>query len=371
MKTPSSASKTTTEGSAAFVPIPRITDNLDDFAVGHAGAYPIDKDDAVSAEPITKCIPLYDKAGKVLIDCEKGIKNFVKDVLASKLTETAFEVSKSGASRERGLLSEYGLTPDDVKHLPNSETGVWIYYLTKGIERDYGITWVDTPISQRKRASNQSKPEKARKQGKRGLSKQEKNIIMEHQDMKYWRPLIENGTISKEQAYEEIDKAYATQQEWEKEGFFFSPKKTEGMLLFDYKAEVMKSNGRENGYKIYSRNDLSVVLPNVIDNYFLDEDGKSNKMLMKEVDKTWLKGSSPQSIDDLLKDDWGTMETSKKELLQTKINGLHIVKIMKSGFMKDRWLCFDCTDKKTGKLVLHLFCGAQHMTMHENDLLDK
>jgi hypothetical protein len=369
METTKTSTETTKEGRGGFVPIP----NLAEIAVGHAGIYGVDaddEDDAVSVEPITKCIPLYDKAGKVLIDCEKGIKNFVKDVLASKLTETAFEVNKSGASRERGLLSEYGLTPDDVKYLPNSETGVWIYYLTKGIERDYGITWLDTPISQVKKAGNLSKPEKARKEGKRGLSKQEKNNIMEQQDMKYWRPFIENGTITKEEAYQKVEEKYALQKQWEEKGFYFSPKKTEGLLLFDYKKEVAKANKRENGYKIYSRNDLSVVIPNVIDNYFLDEDSKSNKKLKNEVNKSWLVGSSPQSIDDVLKKDWGKMEVSKKELLETKINGMHIVKIVKSGFMKDRWLCFDCDDKKTGKQVLHLFCGAQHMTMHEDELLD-
>ena len=76
------------------------------------------------------------------------------------------------------------------------------------------------------------------------------------------------------------------------------------------------------------------------------------------------------SIDDVLKEDWGDMNVSKKELLEHKINGLHIVKIMKSGMMKDRWLCFDCDDKKTGKQVLHLFCGAHHMTIPADEVKD-
>ena len=345
--------KTTQAGQAGLIPGEGITDNLDNVLVNE----PINDRNIEAIEPIISLGE--DKGAKILLDVEDGIKTFLKDGLAAKNNQT---------------LEKYGLANDmdRVKALPPKMTGVLIYYLTKGIERDFGITWEKTPVSLQDKAKNQSNIVKARKEGKRGLSKQKKNDIMEKQDMKYWRPFIEDGSITKEQAYEEIDKQYAEQKKWEAEGFYFSPKKTEGLLLFDYKKEVTRTNGRENGYKIYSRNDLSVVIPNVVENYCLDEDAKGNKKLKREYEKTWLKEPDDiKSIDDVLGDDWGKMNSSRNEVLENKVNGLHIVKIMKSGFMKDRWLCFDCDDKKTGKQVLHLFCGAQHMTMYEDELKDR
>ena len=82
-----------------------------------------DATDVVSESPpereIVFDIPIgLNEGGKTLVTCEKGIKAFVKDELAKK-----------------------------DNHLPKSETGVWIHYLTEGIKRDYGRTWEKLPKS--------------------------------------------------------------------------------------------------------------------------------------------------------------------------------------------------------------------------------
>ena len=102
---------------------------LDNVSVGHARLY-FSGDETLEegVEKVTNVlttfaeimcdIPLGIKdGGKTLITCEKGIKAFVRDELAKQ-----------------------------ENHLPNSEIGVWIHYLTEG-KRDFGRSWEELPRS--------------------------------------------------------------------------------------------------------------------------------------------------------------------------------------------------------------------------------
>jgi len=153
---------------------------LEDHSVGHAGLYVPEEGDSIDekhqklvnalgviSETITNDIPLgLDKGGKTLIDCETGIKAFVKDHLAG--------------TKENPVNN----------HLPNTETGVWIYYLTQGIERDFGRTWEVTPKSIREKLSKEAK---AAASGKRVITKKEKNDLIAKRDMGYWLPMVSAG----------------------------------------------------------------------------------------------------------------------------------------------------------------------------------
>ena len=99
---------------------------LENMKVGHAGLY-VDGDNVeetveqlanmtgVITDVINNDIPLGLKdGGKTLIACEQGIKAFVRDQLAGTKDN-----------------------PVD-NHLPDTEVGVWIHYLTEGIIRDFG-----------------------------------------------------------------------------------------------------------------------------------------------------------------------------------------------------------------------------------------
>ena len=99
----------------------------------------ITKEETATRE-IVADIPLGIKGGgKTLITCEKGIKAYVKDVLAK-----------------------------DGNHLPNSELGVWVYYLTEGVKRDFGRTWEAAPTCLKPK---ETKTEKAAKDKKRIITK--------------------------------------------------------------------------------------------------------------------------------------------------------------------------------------------------------
>ena len=95
-------------GKASFVKLP-----IDELKVGHAGLYHAEEEDENTPASvindddndvnIVEDIPLIERTGgNTVINSEKGVKMFVKE-----------------------------LSKDKTNHLPNTETGVWVYYLTK------------------------------------------------------------------------------------------------------------------------------------------------------------------------------------------------------------------------------------------------
>ena len=230
---------------------------LEDHSVGHAGLYVTDESDTpedkyrkvantlgVISETITADIALgLDKGGKTLIDCETGIKAFVKDHLAGTKDN-----------------------PVD-NHLPNTETGVWIYYLTQGIERDFGRTWETTPKSLREKLSKEAK---AAATGKRVITKKEKNELIAKKDMGYWLPMVSAGKMNIEEATQEVVKATQRILELEEMGIILSENKTSGVKDFNSDRTILEDwDGNWEALDIYKKKGISVVIPDIIDNFFL------------------------------------------------------------------------------------------------------
>jgi hypothetical protein len=285
----------------------------------------------IDGEVISADIPLGLKGGKTLIDCEKGIKAFVKDVLA----------------------------PDKTNHLPNSETGVWVYYLTQGIMRDYNRTWEKQPISIREKKSLEAS---AREKGKRVLSKKEKNELLEKLTYQYYEHDVNSGLISQKEAFQSMAAAAADKKRLEDAGFFLSPKKTQGVQLFDWKSVIQDAHKNDkNPTFIYTKNNIEIVIPNLIENYFL-KDVKSKK-LTAEIEKSPLAGTQGITFKkdgDLyayLKQN-PKFSTALKEINDKHhINGFHLTKLLISGGMKPRQVCIDCTSKKDGEHHIFVFAN--------------
>lgn len=230
--------------------------NNENLRVGHAGLY-VDENNAsevhqnlvdamgVMSETITADIPTGIKGAKTLIDCEKGIKTFVKDHLAGTKDN-----------------------PVD-NHLPNSETGVWVYYLTKGIERDFGRTWMDEPVSI---ATKLSSVEKKASAGKRVITKAEKNDLLMKKDMGYWMPMVSAGKISIEDAAKEAAKAAQEILDLEKLGIYLSENITAGINDFNPdRAVIDEWGGNWEALDTMRKNQIKILIPNVIQNFFFSK----------------------------------------------------------------------------------------------------
>lgn len=334
------------------------SEGLDNLSVGHAGLYHNSEGSFDTIEKVTEVLTTFSEilcdiplgikdGGKTLITCEKGIKAFVKDELAKK-----------------------------ENHLPNSELGVWIHYLTEGIKKDFGRTWEDLP---RSIAPKPTKTQKAAKGGKRIMSKAEKNELLNKMDMKYYQDSIASGEITLEDAFASIKEALVKKQELEDAGYVLSLNKTEGVKSFDWEKIVEESVGNANAAAIYKKYKYEIVVPDLMTNFYQSDKRIRHSIcndVMKSIlfptafDKVYESGITKwgttgpggfekidiNNIDDLMK--YLSTQGLEKEVkeIQTsfKINGLHLIKLKKPGMMKDRWLCIDASNKKSGVRRLYM-----------------
>lgn len=344
---------------------------LEDHSVGHAGLYVPDNDDSIEekhqklvntlgviSETITNDIPLgLEKGGKTLIDCETGIKAFVKDHLAG--------------TRENPVNN----------HLPNTETGVWIYYLTQGIERDFGRTWETTPKSIREKLS---KEQKAAASGKRVITKKEKNELIAKRDMGYWLPMVSAGKMSIEEATQEVVKASQRILELEGMGIILSDNKTSGVNDYNPERTILEDwGGNWEALDIFKHKGISVVIPDVVENFFLSNTKPKTKhynmmcktlaakaafsigkrFKIKGMDKPGavLDPDAPQlggvesTVVESVDDFWELLPDLHKHITtganaSFQVRGIHLATM--KGFSKDSIIVVDGINIKTGKRQL-------------------
>ena len=283
--------------------------------------------------------------GKLLVMCEKGVENAVRE-----------------------------LADDDDNHLPSTKTGIVIHYLTEGIARDFGITFNRKPVS-----LGGGRGGSGKNAGIKMPSKKQKNEILDKCNLTYYQEDIDSGVISLEDALARIQENYKIKKDWESKGLFLSPNKTEGVLLYNWKKEIIDSydNTDTNSppTSLYTRNKIEVVIPNVWENYFIDGYSKSNKSNTRHLSKSGLLG---QVWEECIK--WGVSvgDMSMNEMLNTKdsniselktkeqmlekighkgksgkIKGIHLAKVRQSGMMKPRYIVVDVLDGNRQSLYLY------------------
>tara|TARA_S200002703_G_C3801440_1_gene247760 strand:+ start:4402 stop:5511 length:1110 start_codon:yes stop_codon:yes gene_type:complete len=276
--------------------------------------------------------------GKLLISCEEGIANTVVELAG------------------------------DENHLPETKTGVVLYYLVEGLARDFGIAFDRQPVSLggNRRKNTNSK-------GITGPSKKEKNEILAKLDLQYYQDDISSGIITMEEAFNKIAEAYKMKEYYESQGFYLSPNKTEGVSTYDWKSAI-SSNFHANdvsvaeGFdpvKLYTKNKLEVVIPNLWEEFFKDDFIKATKKncshLLKSALRTFVINISV--VKGAL-NDTGIAQAQglKKEadildFLDHKekgdIMGIHLIKNKTAGMMKPRWVAIDVLNG--GDHVLYLY----------------
>jgi len=339
--------------------------DLSDWKVGSAGLYWEPDDEETTAKLVDKEgneskisttieLGLMKKGNNITMSVEQGIADYVKE-----------------------------LALDDMNHLPSSKVGVMIHYLSEGIARDFQTTWSAAPASLGGgRGRGGSKAD--REAGKRGMSKKEKNQLFAKLDMNNYMDDIQNGSMTYEEAFAEIKSAVDKKVELEGLGYYLSPNKTEGVLLYDWKSivnETYKAKDDVEGCKLYMKRKLEVVLPNVFDTYFADNYNGSNKRLTTELSKSPLlkfvveqmakygvKGLGTSGFGDetggFKQDDNIDSTTDILKAVGHKskgdVIGVHLVKFKTPGLMKPRWVCVDVFENGMQKLYLY---GQEGETM--------
>lgn len=339
----------------------QLRDEGKELKVGHAGLYweedgtahlteKTGKDELVET---TIDLGLSGK-GKLLVLCEEGIANMVRE-----------------------------LADDDGNHLPSSKTGVVVYYVIQGIARDFGITFNRQPVSlggNYGRGASQS----GRDAGKRALTKKEKNALLDRMNIAFYQQDIQDGKMTFEEAQQKTADAFKQKLELEKLGYYLSPNKTEGVMMYDWKSCIKKAYETaavksKDVVSVYTKNKLEVLIPNVYDNYFADKQlrNKTNaNHIVKSKLAAWI-------IEDAIKYSVGGMKADSRQQVEQEtfiesledilkevgfnekgeVMGVHIAKMKHPGMMKPRWIVVDtlvdgrqvlhCYDKEGGKSTFH------------------
>lgn len=110
--------------------------------------------------------------------------------------------------------------------LPNSLTGVLVYYFCKGIKEDFGIEFAEKPVSLKHRGGGSQFDKKVAGK-KRLLTREQKNELLAKTQMSYYEKDINSGKMTLDQAMYALKDAFERKSNFEEMGYMLPPKKTE------------------------------------------------------------------------------------------------------------------------------------------------
>ena len=112
--------------------------------------------------------------------------------------------------------------------LPNSLTGILVYYFCKGVKEDFGIEFAEKPVSLKQRGgAGGSQFDKKIAGKKRLLTREQKNELLAKTQMSFYEKDITTGKMTLEQAIYALKDAYERKANFEEMGYLLPPKKTE------------------------------------------------------------------------------------------------------------------------------------------------
>jgi hypothetical protein len=151
------------------------------------------------------------------------IDNEVKTTILLNVEENIKTLLKKLSDKEE-IGWGIDTNPEEFAHLPNSITGVIIYYVIKGIKEDFGYEFENLPKSLKIRGISKDAKKIAGK--KRLLTREQKNELLERTQMSFYDKKISSGEMTINDAMNEIKTAYERKQGFEEMGYMLPSKKT-------------------------------------------------------------------------------------------------------------------------------------------------
>ena len=165
---------------------------------------------ATEAAPAKHTASLGTDKGTILINVENGIKDLIT------------------ALAKKTKIEDCDISEEEFKHLPNSQTGVVVYLLSKALKEEFDIAFDGEPVSLKIRGNAAMDKKVAGK--KRLLTRDQKNHILEKMQMSYYEKDIASGKINIEEAMTSIKAAYEEKSEFEKMGYMLP----QGLTKYPY-----------------------------------------------------------------------------------------------------------------------------------------
>ena len=149
------------------------------------------------------------KESKATILC--NIESGVKDLISSL------------AKKEK--IGGVDIEVEKYEHLPNSQTGVVMYFIAKGLKTEFDIGFSTEPVSIARRGQAGAYDKKVEGK-KRLLTRDQKNEIIEKMQMSYYEKDLAAGKITIEDAMDSIKETFNTKKGFEEMGYMLPPAKT-------------------------------------------------------------------------------------------------------------------------------------------------
>jgi len=261
-------------------------------------------------------------------------------------------------SVESGIKDVLKMIKEDKSNKLKSMTSVIVHYLIKGFENEYNIRMSAKPKSLDYADAKPKTTKEKIKSGGTGLSRKDKNILIQQTSVMYYQDALEQNLITREEMHEKIRIANDKIYEYGQEGVFISPNKTKGVSLFDSKVEVRYDREiPDDRWKDYSLEDIVIKVPHFENLSAFDID--SNIRYKREIQKV-----SEELLDNkgsvffkFITEPYKNMDSVARQMQQTlteymgKLSethtfvGAHIIQINKTGntgsLRKNRYLALD------------------------------
>jgi hypothetical protein len=157
------------------------------------------------------------------------IDNEVKTTILISVEDNIKKLLSKLASKEE-IGWGIDTSPEEFQHLPNSITGVIVYYIIKGIKDDFGFEFEKQPKCL---TYNISKFDKKVAGKKRLLTREQKNELLAKTQMSYYDDKISTGEMTIESAMYAIKDAYERVQAFKEIGYILPPEKTKYPYFID------------------------------------------------------------------------------------------------------------------------------------------
>lgn len=161
--------------------------------------------------PFDKMVPLgaidSSKPKPILLNVESGVKDVISAIAKNQKIEGT------------------DIDPELFEKLPNSQTGVVMHFIVKGLKEDFNIAFDAAPTSLKVRGTG--KAGKKEVVGKsRLLTRDQKNHILAKMEMSFYEKDIMAGKIGIEEAMTSIKAAFEEKREFEERGYMLPAGKT-------------------------------------------------------------------------------------------------------------------------------------------------
>ena len=172
-------------------------------------------------EPFDNSVPLGSidskKPKPIILNVESGIKDITSAMAKNKKIEGV------------------DIDPEEFAKLPNSITGVIMYFVVKGLKNEFSIGFDAEPTSLKIRGTG-NKFDKKVEGKKRLLTRDEKNDIIAKLQMSYYEKDMATGKMSMDDVMNNMKEAFNTRKEFEDMGYMLPQKKTEYPYWVEEKA---------------------------------------------------------------------------------------------------------------------------------------